>query len=117
MLLAVAVAVRRALSKATSWSDHQWNIIAPTVLPTHLNVALDEVRARFDDPVPARYVDELVERVPEFVQAYEPDGLSIAGFDTYGATVRTLRTFIGSYWDLVRTIDDLLLPDPDVRPA
>ena len=40
---AVAVAVRRALSKATSWSDHQWNIIAPTVLPTHLNVALDEV--------------------------------------------------------------------------
>jgi lipoate-protein ligase A len=40
---AVAVAVRRALSKATAWSDHHWNIIAPTVLPTHLNVALDEV--------------------------------------------------------------------------
>jgi lipoate-protein ligase A len=40
---AVAVAVRRALSKATAWYDHHWNIIAPTVLPTHLNVALDEV--------------------------------------------------------------------------
>ncbi|MDR6556517.1 lipoate-protein ligase A [Arthrobacter pascens] len=40
---AVAVATRRALSKATAWSDHHWNIIAPTVLPTHLNVALDEV--------------------------------------------------------------------------
>jgi lipoate-protein ligase A len=40
---AVAVTVRRALAKATSWSDHHWNIIAPTVLPTHLNVALDEV--------------------------------------------------------------------------
>jgi lipoate-protein ligase A len=40
---AVAVAVRRALSKATHWSDHHWNIIGPTVLPTHLNVALDEV--------------------------------------------------------------------------
>jgi lipoate-protein ligase A len=40
---AVAVAVRRALAKATSWSDHHWNVIPPTVLPTHLNVALDEV--------------------------------------------------------------------------
>jgi transaldolase len=89
----------------------------PAAWQRKFNASSVEVRARFDDPVPARYVDELVERVPEFVQAYEPDGLSIAGFDTYGATVRTLRTFIGSYWDLVRTIDDLLLPDPDVRPA
>ncbi len=40
---AVAVAVRRALSKATGWADHHWNVIAPSVLPTHLNVALDEV--------------------------------------------------------------------------
>ena len=40
---AVAVTVRRALAKATGWADHHWNIIAPSVLPTHLNVALDEV--------------------------------------------------------------------------
>lgn len=40
---AVAVAVRRALSKATGWLDHEWDIIAPTVLPTAVNVALDEV--------------------------------------------------------------------------
>ncbi|UKA52024.1 lipoate--protein ligase family protein [Arthrobacter sp. FW305-123] len=40
---AVAVAVRRALSKATGWADHQWEVIPPTVLPTQVNVALDEV--------------------------------------------------------------------------
>ena len=40
---AVAIAVRRALAKATSWADHHWNLIAPTVLPTEINVALDEV--------------------------------------------------------------------------
>jgi lipoate---protein ligase len=40
---AVAVAVRRALARATGWGDHHWNIIAPAVLPTHVNVALDEV--------------------------------------------------------------------------
>lgn len=40
---AVAVTVRRALAKATSWADHEWNVIAPSVLPTEINVALDEV--------------------------------------------------------------------------
>ncbi len=40
---AVAVTVRRALAKASGWADHQWDIIGPTVLPTHINVALDEV--------------------------------------------------------------------------
>ncbi|MEC5180662.1 lipoate--protein ligase family protein [Arthrobacter sp. CG_A4] len=42
---AVAVTVRRALAKATGWADHHWNVIAPSVLPTHVNVALDEVLA------------------------------------------------------------------------
>ncbi|MDJ0356726.1 biotin/lipoate A/B protein ligase family protein [Paenarthrobacter sp. PH39-S1] len=40
---AVAMAVRRALALATSWSDHQWDVVGPTVLPTEVNVALDEV--------------------------------------------------------------------------
>ncbi len=40
---AVAIAVRRGLAMATSWLDHQWDVIAPTVLPTEVNVALDEV--------------------------------------------------------------------------
>ncbi|MGM9470559.1 lipoate--protein ligase family protein [Pseudarthrobacter sp. YS3] len=40
---AIAVTVRRALAKATTWADHHWNIIAPAVLPTAVNVALDEV--------------------------------------------------------------------------
>ncbi|MCA4131494.1 biotin/lipoate A/B protein ligase family protein [Arthrobacter sp. M4] len=40
---AIAVAVRRALSKASGWADHQWEVIPPSVLPTHINVALDEV--------------------------------------------------------------------------
>ncbi|MFJ5956240.1 biotin/lipoate A/B protein ligase family protein [Paenarthrobacter sp. NPDC092416] len=40
---AVAVTVRRALSKATGWADHPWELIPPSVLPTQVNVALDEV--------------------------------------------------------------------------
>jgi transaldolase len=79
------------------------------------NASAVEVKDRWNDPVPEAYVRELLGRVPEFVKAYEPDGLAIPEFDTYGATMRTLRAFVSSYWDLVRAIDDLLIPNPDVK--
>ena len=41
----------------------------------------------------------------------------MAEFDTYGATVRTLRGFIKSYHDLVGAVRDVMLPDPDTRAA
>ncbi|NKX49255.1 lipoate--protein ligase family protein, partial [Arthrobacter deserti] len=43
---AVAVAVRRALAKASGWLDHSWQVIPPTPLPTHMHVAMDEVLTR-----------------------------------------------------------------------
>lgn len=43
---AVAVAVRRALGHATTWSDHEWEIIPPVPLPIAHQVALDEVLTR-----------------------------------------------------------------------
>jgi transaldolase len=67
---------------------------------------------RFDKAVPEAIVAELVERLPEFSRAYEPDGLSIDEFDSFGATVRTLRQFIASYQELVASIRDLMLPNP-----
>ncbi len=74
-----------------------------------------EVTDRWEDPVPEAYVRELSERCPEFVKAYEPEGLAVDEFAAYGATARTLRSFVSSYWELVGTIDDLLIPDPDVK--
>jgi transaldolase len=79
------------------------------------NASPVRVENRFDEPVPAAHVEELVARIPDFPRAYEPDGMTVAEFDGYGATVRTLRTFIASYWDLVRAIDDILLPNPDTN--
>ena len=90
------------------------SLTIPYAWQRRFNASAVEVRPRFDDPVPARFLEELVERVPDFVQAYEPDGLAADQFDTYGATVRTLRGFVSSYWELVGTIDGILLPNPDV---
>ena len=52
-------------------------------------------------------------KLPDFRRAYEPDGLSVEEFDGYGATVRTLRSFISSYHDLVAVVRDFMLPSPD----
>jgi len=72
-----------------------------------------DVHPRMDDPVPSEIVDELYRLLPDFRRAFEPDGIRVEEFDTFGATVRTLRTFIGSYHDLAATVRDLMLPNPD----
>ena len=36
-------------------------------------------------------------------------------FDSYGATVRTLRSFISSVHDLMAVVRDFMLPNPDVK--
>jgi transaldolase len=72
---------------------------------------------RIDEPVDPAIVAELLERIPDFGRAHEPDGLTIDEFDGYGATVRTLRGFIASYHDLVGVVRDVVLPNPDVRRA
>jgi transaldolase len=74
-------------------------------------------RPRIDEPVDPVIVDELLEWIPDFRRAYEPDGMTIEKFDGYGATVRTLRQFIRSYHDLVGAVRDIVLPDPDIKPA
>jgi len=75
-----------------------------------------EVKARMDNPVDPAIIAELRERVPDFRKAYDVDGMTIEEFDTYGATVRTLRGFIASYHELTRIIrEDFMLPNPDVK--
>jgi transaldolase len=72
-----------------------------------------EVRPRFDDPVPEAVVEELESKLPDFRRAYEPDGMTVDEFDSFGATVRTLRGFIGSYQDLCAQVREVMLPNPD----
>lgn len=65
-----------------------------------------------DDPV---MIDVLKRNFPDFVKAYDPDGMTLDEFDTYGATRRTLRQFIGGYDALLGIVRDLMIPDPDIE--
>lgn len=70
---------------------------------------------RIQNPVPKQYFDFLYEKFADFRRAYEPDGMRVEEFDSYGATLRTLRAFTASWHDLVNLMRDFMLPDPDVK--
>ncbi|MBN2860191.1 MAG: transaldolase family protein [Sphaerochaetaceae bacterium] len=71
------------------------------------------VEDRICDPVDPKIISELMSKYPEFVKGYEPDGLKIEEFDSYGAVVRTLRSFISGYESTLGVIREFMLPDPD----
>jgi len=72
-----------------------------------------EVRKRMQDPVDPAIVEELRRKFSDFRRAYAEDGLTVEEFDRFGATVRTLRAFIGSFAELLACVRDFMLPDPD----
>jgi len=51
---------------------------------------------------------------PEFLKAYDEKGMSYDEFNTYGATVRTLRQFLQANNDLEQFVRDVTLPNPDL---
>ena len=73
-----------------------------------------EVVPRFDDEVSPEIISELYEKLPDFRRAYDADGMTVEEFNSFGATARTLRSFIGSYQDLVAVMRDFMVPNPDV---
>ena len=89
-------------------------ITLPASWQRRFNASSVEVRPRMDDPVDPAIIDELQRRFPDFARAYEPDGLAPAEFDTFGPSARTLRSFIGSYHELLHQVGDALVPNPDL---
>ncbi len=74
-----------------------------------------QVEDRFKNKVSEDIINSLMHHFEDFRRAYSADGLSIDEFDSYGATVRTLRGFISSYHDLIALVRDFMLPNPDKK--
>jgi transaldolase len=83
-------------------------ITLPPAWQRRFNASSVEVRPRIDDPLDPEHLAEL-RRLPDFVHAYEPDGLTIDELDQWGPTRKTLRTFIGSYHDLLHLVTEAQL--------
>jgi len=80
----------------------------PSAWQRRFNASTIEVRSRIDDPVDPAHLDDL-RALPDFVHAFEPDGLRVDEFDAWGPTRKTLRAFIGSYHDLLHLVGEAQL--------
>ncbi len=112
----LAAAIRHHLH----WSEFvggECVISLPSAWQKRFNASNVEVRPRMDEPVDPAVVAELAGHFPDFVRAYEPDGLAIDEFDSFPPSVRTLRQFIASYHELLHAAGEALLPNPDARLA
>ena len=83
-------------------------ITMPSSWQKRFNASSVEVRSRIGEPVDAAHLAEL-RTLPDFVRAFEPDGLGVNEFDTWGPSVKTLRGFIGSYHELLHLVGEALL--------
>jgi transaldolase len=92
-------------------------ITLPAAWQRRFNASSVEVRPRMETPVDPAIVAELAGHFPDFVRAYEPDGLAPADFDAFPPVVRTLRTFIASYHELLHLVTDAALPNPDLKSS
>ena len=72
------------------------------------------IENRMDTPVDPAIVDELYTKFADFRHAYDEDGMTVAEFDRFPSTARTLRQFAKAADDLVTLIRDMMQPNPDV---
>lgn len=63
-----------------------------------------------DRPVDPAILASLREHVPEFARAYDEDGMAVADFERFGATVTTLRQFLEAGAALDALVRDVLVP-------
>ncbi len=66
-----------------------------------------------NEPIEARILEPMLEKMPEFRKMYEIDGLKVEEFTNFGATLRTLRGFLQSVNDLEAFVRDVTVPNPD----
>lgn len=69
---------------------------------------------RMHVPVDPAILSELRKIGPEFAKAYDVDGMTNEEFNTYGATLRTLRQFLQANTELEQFVRDVTLPNPDL---
>lgn len=76
---------------------------------TRFNASGATPERTLETPVDAAIVDALLRAIPDFRRAYEVDGMRPEEFAGYGASVATLRQFLGGYQQLVELVRERML--------
>jgi len=100
-----AVLIVAALRGTHHMTELAWAEVIMSLFPSVQQMVLSSdlpQEERIDVPVPADVIERL-SHIPDFVRAYEPDGMKPTEFLTYGVTQRTLSQFIESGWRLMES--------------
>ena len=107
----------RLLSAATRHHRHWSEFVGADMVVTlthqwqrRFNASDVEVVPRIDDPVDPEIIQGLSEKFVDFRRAYKADGMKPREFDDFGATKKTLSSFIAGYQDFVGVIRRYMLP-------
>ena len=105
------------LAAAYRHEGHWSQIIGPDVLQTipyawwtKFNVSAVVPKLTLEQPVDEKILAELRAKFPDFIRAYDEDGMKPAEFIRYGSTVHTLNQFLGGYADLLAQVRARMLP-------
>ena len=93
------------------WSELIGGEISQTIPPVWIRRFVNSdvaVENRMDIPVDPGLIAQLKKHFPDFVKAYEPDGMTVEDFETYGATKRTLDQFLSGYDKMVAVVRGVL---------
>ena len=96
------------------WSEFIGGDICMTIpypFQRRINPSGVEVKDRINDPVDPAIIKQLRDYFPDFIRAYEPDGMKPEEFQRYGAFVETLHQFLQGYEDFVHIIRGIIVPD------
>ena len=107
-----SVLLSAAYRNHMQWSEFiggEVNVSIPYAWWKRFNSSEIEVKCRMDIPVYAEIIAMLEKNFPDFLRAYEPDGMTPDEFVSFGATVHTLKQFIGAYHDLLALIRERMI--------
>lgn len=69
-----------------------------------------EIISRMQNEVDKEIISELYDKFVDFRKAYDSNGMSTEEFDDFGATQKTLKSFIEGYEQLLKIIRDFMIP-------
>ncbi len=88
-------------------------ISPPYIWQKRYNASDIKIEDRMSNPVDPLIISELWEKFPDFRRAWDEKGMTVEEFDTFGATVRTLRQFSEATSNVILRVRDLIIPSPD----
>jgi len=108
---------RTRLLSAAYRNDYQWTeLMGGDIIMTmphqwikKFNESETKVEPRMDVPVDPVIIETLAAKVPEFNKAYEPEGMTVEEFDSFGAVNKTLKQFLEGYDKLVAMIREYMV--------